>query len=100
MSLKVQDVNELFENLESLRGKPVTFKLEVPTHKGMREVVYKGDLLKGDKVFDDLFATDKVEIATSKMPSNVVFGMSIEHIEEVAFDNNQLVINNVATLSW
>jgi len=100
MSLKAQDVNELFENLESLRGKPVTFKLEVPTQKGMKQVVYKGDLLKGDKVFDNIFSTDKIEIATSKMPSNIVFGMPINLIDNVDFNNNQLVINNTASLSW
>lgn len=95
-----EQIDVLFENLELLRGKPVTFKIEVPTQNGLKEVVYKGELLKGDKVYDDLFSVDKVEIATSKMPSNIVFGLPIEFIENIVIDVNQLVINNTTTLSW
>jgi hypothetical protein len=93
-------INELLENLELLRGKPVTFKMEIATHKGPKEVTYKGDLLKGDKVYDAFFSADKVEIATSKMPSNIVFGLPFEFIDDIVIDTNQLVINNTTTLSW
>jgi len=99
MSQRTQ-ISELLENLELLRGKPVTFKMRLLTHKGPKEVTYKGDLLKGDKVYDNLFSADKVEIATSKMPSNIVFGLPIEFIENIVIDNNQLVINNTTTLTW
>jgi len=99
MSLKNQ-INELFHNLESLRGKPVTFKMKVLTHKGPKEVVYKGDLLKGDKVYDEISSTDRIEISTSKMPSNIMFGLPIKFIKDIAIDSNKLVINNTTTISW
>lgn len=99
MSLKTQ-INELFHNLESLRGKPVTFKIKVLTHKGPKEVVYKGDLLKGDKVYDEISSTDRIEISTSKMPSNIMFGLPIKLIKDIAIDSNKLVINNTTTISW
>lgn len=93
-------INELFENLKLLRGKPVIFKMEVLTHKGPKEVVYKGDLLKGDRVYDELSSADMIEISTSKMPSNIMFGLPLEYINNVEIDNNQLVINDTTTISW
>jgi len=93
-------INKLFENLELLRGKPVTFKMKVSTHKGSKEVVYKGDLLKGDKVYDELSSADRIEISTSKMPSNIMFGLPLKLIKNIVINSNQLVINNTTTISW
>ena len=93
-------INELFENLELLRGKPVTFKMKVSTHKGPREIVYKGDLLKGDKVYDEISSADRIEISTSKMPSNIMFGLPLKLIKDIVINSNQLIINNTTTISW